>query len=244
MLRTFYWFRKIVGIAGCKPSEIPDRFVLDLAKPRLHLYAVGRRQPAPETLAAFERAHTLKEPAAKPFAGTKELFLSGPEGAELWKVLGGEIEPCRAVLDGFYEEEFGRSGLVNSTFDQKVSYLWECLLHLEQIGESKEHLSPMRIDDFAYPLDLKAALTVEPELLNHPLLNNFLSGQKYPMEDLVAGMALRTVAYADKKNFKEADYIWLGVVRILLEKMPEISEELLAWFMKDIDEKNKNLFHK
>ncbi|ONU51171.1 hypothetical protein A8E71_16430 [Burkholderia cenocepacia] len=83
---------------------------------------------------------------------------------------------------------------------------------------------------------------MEAELLDHPLLNNFLKGQKYPMGDLVAGLALKTVSYAEKKSMKEADYIWLGVARILLEKMPEVYDELLAFLKNDIDDKNKNIF--
>lgn len=242
-LKTHYWFRRVIAIAGCLPKEIGERFFIDVAEPeKFFLYAEGRRQPSLSTLAAFERAHSGSEPDKRPFAGTQELFLNGPEGADLWKVLSGDLEGCRAVLDGFYEEEFGRGGLLNSTLENRVEYLWECLLHLEQIGEAKELLSSYRIDDFAYPLDLHAALIMEAELLDHPLLNNFLKGQKYPMGDLVAGLALKTVSYADKKCMKEADYIWLGVARILLEKMTEIYDELLAFLKNDIDDKNKNIF--
>ncbi|MGU4699063.1 hypothetical protein K6L09_20570 [Burkholderia cepacia] len=242
-LRTLYWFRRVISIAGCLPKEIGERFFIDVAEPeKSFLYAEGRRQPSISTLSAFERAYTGEEPDKRPFAGTKGLFLNGPEGADLWKVLSGDLKSCRAVFDGFYEEEYGRGGLVNSTFTDRMSYMLESLFHSHQIEETKDLLTSFRIDDFAHPLDLHAALTMEAELLDHPLLNNFLKGQKYPMGDLVAALAMRTVAYAERSFLKEADYVWLGVGRILLEKLPEIHDELLAILQHDIEEKNKNIF--
>lgn len=289
-LRTLYWLRRLVAIGQCQPSKLPVKYVMDIGSPEFDLYARGRRQPAPETLAAVDRSHTVMDASSRPFKGSKELFEMGPGGKPLWAVLSGDVGACSTVVDDFFKEEFGATGLLNSNFQEKIDYMFSSLLLTSQIDEVKDALDfkgnmidvkrycyrHIVMDKFSnkYPgmdfkedaleqifQEVKEDEAIEGKIANmelllggmdwfaHPfLLNNGLNiffpkhyiymnyrkAQKYNYDVLVAGLALRVVAYANKTNIKEADYLMVGIVRVLMEKMPEIADELLAYMKKQI----------
>ena len=345
-LRTLLWFRKFLSIAGCKVSEIEKNYYIEVDGSAYTLYASGRRDPS-INLISIDKGVPLDNASARPFTGLSEIY-RGPEGTKLWEVLKGDIEICEKVVNDFYIDEFGKDGLDNCSFQDKVDLVKDSLLYTEQRPDNydpiaysasdkdsftigltalfsdelkqaglfaapieakikfvkelpcseagmaeKKFLSPLKLDGQSWNklfnhyylekeraaglsdastdnrLEFYHSLPVIPELnqvkfssntansinflytfklqtsflneeTSHPILENYKNGQKIGLDVLVLALAWRQVAYSQKQNKLEADYLFYGAALVLIEKMPEIARELRKFFVKDIQEMRKN----
>lgn len=223
-LRTLYWFRKLLEKTGCKPSEIEKKYVINIETPEFGLYAIGRRKPQKSSLVAIDLAMEVGT-GKRPLKDSSILYTRGPDGARLWDVLADDVEACRAIVDDFYEEEFGETALINSNFDEKIAYIFTMFnldpADLEFLRQrSKEHQLK------AFQQNALLTTSMKSENLGHPLYLSYKSGVRYPFDLLVVAMALRVLAYQNKTNMAEVDFMMMGVLRVLVEQMPEVKEEL------------------
>ena len=223
-LRTLYWFRKILGKTGCKPTELARKYFIDIKNPEFKMYAIGRRKPITSSLEAIDLAMEVGT-AKQPLKNMSLLYTHGPDGARLWEVLADDVEACRAIVDDFYEEEFGETALINSNFDEKIAYIFTMFnldpADLEFLRQrSKEHQLK------AFQQNALLTTSMKSENLGHPLYLSYKSGVRYPFDLLVVAMALRVLAYQNKTNMAEVDFMMMGVLRVLVEQMPEVKEEL------------------
>lgn len=239
-LRTLYWFRNVQAIAGCSPSQM-NKYVITGLDREYPLYAEGVREPSQKTLEAVEKAVLLGKDVENPFKGTHARFKDGPEGSELWSVLDGDMLNCTQVLKDLFAGEFIDEHLANSTWERKIAYFKSVFFLPEQMAfveERMTHTNGVKFMTYSF----YTSMVLDMEDLNHPALNNFRAGMAYDMEQLVGLLAMRVVAYELQMNVQAIDFMALGVMRILIEAVPEIGGELKDFFKDDFNKRNRKLF--
>ena len=225
-------------------ARAPQRNVLSDSSGEIRgaywLYAQAKRQPSPKTLKIIENATVFKNSSPRPFEGTAELFLRGPGGAPLWDVLTGSSDSRIAMVNGLFQEEFGKAKLLNSSLPDKFDYLKSQLYDIDQLGKVNEYIRTSQLVPYRHLMErhmLIGAAGIAP-----PAFRNLRRGARFDMDSVVAAVALAYAAYELKSDIATADFLMVDAFYVLRAKMPEIHDELTEYFLAETTRLSNGLF--
>lgn len=238
-LRTLYWFRSVLAKAGCDATQLNKKYAIDIGTPRFDLYEQGLRRPSAESLNAIDEAFDIKL-GVSPLKGMSTLYTSGPEDSRLWDVLEGDVELSRSLTENFYKEDMGLKALLESSFQARVDHMFESFFTASELERFKQRSITAKPHPISSPAVLIIGLT-HPDFDNEIYLK-YKAGKRYPYELLVAALAMRDMAHLNKSSIGEIDYLVAGVLRVLVEDLHIIREELIEYLKSYIYQSNKRLY--
>ncbi|WP_133116977.1 hypothetical protein [Paraburkholderia acidicola] len=236
-LRVLMWSRKVLALAGCDAKDFAELYTTPgLPHPKLNIYENAAREPSKRTLKAIEHGHPLDTLDQRPFEGSEELFLIGPDGVALWDVLAGVDDACHEVIaDALFHtaeyalDQFGGLG-------PRIAAMYAVMLHGDSLGRITHGRN--RWPDLSGWVNgtQPNLIEVEAEELAADNARYGDQTQQYSIRQLVAVMALWILARKDCIYRLETSYLLQGIFfRAVREMLPEVAKELEAWFAEGIE---------
>ncbi|HDR9180351.1 TPA: hypothetical protein QDB06_000875 [Burkholderia vietnamiensis] len=232
-MKVKLWMDRVLKIAGCSATQLPNRYHFDLGMVKFGMYVAGERAPEGPTVFAVSQGHKASKPAEKPFLETRELYESGPEGSLLWEVLEGGIASCEnAVEAAFLSDSVRVTG-----FGQAVATAYTALLDEQQAQEAREFINEQgKPNEFGYLFEVMRWFLLEE--LEHPMVSNVEEGRNYSVSMLVGCIALWQLSQEYKSLQRECDFLAVGAFHVLKNRFeiikPELNEFMQAKMLKKV----------